>query len=921
MSQSAAAAKRQQRRIPDALRKRNAKSCDLCRKRRCRCVPSPNSEGCVTCREHNVPCTYTAPRKTRFYGSVDDLSDRYRCLDAIVKGAFPNDPTSTAADLLQLGQRMGYLMPDLAHSDQLGVDELVRAPESSGPTRPSSTTSDSRETGDRTSPGSGPAIPVAGGSGADSVLDAAAPEPDEPHISLIRGPSGIEHYVGPSGSLNFLSQLRRLIISTQVATEEAHTERVSKFTQDHSAQALEADETDDPQDPGVDVPQGVQGTAPGLNAASPAQASGGYGPDDGLSPSALASSIARDFTRMPVVDLDEMLRGFPPDDILEMLIHAYFKNVHDDFPLFHRPTFENEYELYVVQARRYLRMAPITPIAAIQGSRPLPDWGWVGCLHMMMVFGSISNPRIPGIDHYKLRRECIAAARLLLPHFVSKCTLSNVRVLLLLSLFLHNNSERNAAWNLVGAATRISFALGLHRSDMSSAFRPLDREVRKWVFCTLYAFEQFLASSLGRPSGLQEMDVEVIPPREGFLEGGSGMDAKLVSLSLKLQAVLAKTRFMYARPRKLDAGPPLGPAKPTIEDILKSLATWKQEVVRTSFNLPSVKSGVQICGTIDDTEVVGFDELKLSLSWKTRSQLRAVLLLHIQYHHIAIVCTRPVLLREIAAAQKPRAAQDDKMNDDGGNGAASMSPVSDICLYHACQLAYLVLLLDAFQLVNGLSGLDVFYAYAAAMVLILRLLRRPLRPEEAQAPRSRSRSREAEVLVLVKDLVLRVQAVIHRTEKSGSMKRFANVVDAFAECTSETGRQRLGWADSGQAEGQQAWVGGNGGVVTAPGETVAVGVHGQPPGVPGFNPQAGTGTGTGTVAMPLHPEQAMVVRPGPNEAAHLETPTNMWPLSTFGAMGVQLDDGGLCFQSTGNDPGAAPEWGDMETVFATYGIP
>ncbi|KAL2759950.1 hypothetical protein ACRALDRAFT_1026338 [Sodiomyces alcalophilus JCM 7366] len=801
--------------------------------------------------------------------------------------AFPNDPTSTTADLLQLGQRMGYRMPDLARSNQhrVRLEDLIRVPGSSGSTRSGSATSDSRDATDRTTPGSEPTTSIAGDHGAEPTVaisesrDAGASEDDETHLSLVRGPSGIEHYIGPSGTLNFLNHLRHLIMSTQVGAE-ACTERVSNFTQQEGVQALEAGDE-------------MQGTATGVNAA----ASGSrFGP----SPSPVTSSIASDFTRMPIVDLDAMLRGFPPDDILEMLIHAYFKNVHDDFPLFNRPTFETEYELYVVQARRYLHMAPMA--APLQGSRPLPDWGWVGCLHMMMALGSISNPRIPGIHHYQLRVECVAATRRLLPHFISKCTLSNVRVLLLLALFLHNNSERNAAWNLVGTATRIAFALGLHRGDTSSALRPLDREVRKWVFCTLYAFDQFLASSLGRPSGLQEMDVEVIPPREGLLEGSSGMDANLASISLKLQLVLAKTRLMYARPpRTLHVGPQLGPAKPTIEDVLRSLAAWKQEVAHTSFNLPSVQSGVRICGAVDSTDVMEFDELKLSLSWKTRSQLRAVLLLHIQYHHIAIVCTRSVLPREIAAAQK-RMGQGNNSNSSD----ATMSPVSDICLYHACQLTYLVLLLDTFELVNGLSGLDVFYAYCAAMVLILRLLRRILLPEEAQAPQSR----EAEIQVLVKDLVLRLQGVIHKTEKSSSMKRFAKVVDAFSECTSETGRLRLGWSHARQAEGQ-AWFGGGS---TGPGETHALGADGQPE-VPGFHPQAGM------AGMPLHPGQAAAVAPELNNPAHLETPTNMWPLSAFGAMGVQLDDGGLGVQSIGNEPEAAPERGNMETVFATYGIP
>merc|ERR1711988_1728443 len=60
--------------------------------------------------------------------------------------------------------------------------------------------------------------------------------------------------------------------------------------------------------------------------------------------------------------------------------------------------------------------------------------------------------------------------------------------------------------------------------------------------------------------GLQELDVEIVPPREGFLEGGGGTDARLVSLSLKLQAILAKTRLVDANRRKAELATPYVPS-------------------------------------------------------------------------------------------------------------------------------------------------------------------------------------------------------------------------------------------------------------------------------------------------------------------------------------------------------------------------
>ncbi|KAF5026735.1 hypothetical protein F66182_1153 [Fusarium sp. NRRL 66182] len=658
---------------------------------------------------------YTAPRKTRFYGSVDDLSDRYRCLEAIVKGAFPDEALDHVSDLVQLGQRMGYKMPDVSDPSRvhMKVEDLVQTP----------------STTERT-PSIGPDIIVT-----DARTDAASP-PDtksrgeEPQASLVKDNSGHEHYIGPSGTLNFWNQLRKLVDSNDSPHAAPGREGTTRFTQDNTSRLLEADGQED-----EDQPQRSEAA-----------------PQDGPSPGSITSAIARDFTRLPTADMDEILGQFPPNTILEQLIQSYFKHVHDDFPLLHRATFEDEYELFIVQARRNTSLT----------SRPvrLPDWGWIGCLHMIVVFGSIADRSIPNVDHSALRRRSVTVARALLPQFISKCSLTNVRVLLLLALFLHNNNERNAAWNIAGTATRISFALGLHRSDMISSFRPLEREVRKWVFCTLYSFEQFLASSLGRPSGLQELDVELVPPREGFVEGGIGTDARLVSWSVKLQAILARTRLLHVGTYRSSG--------PTLEEIISVLDGWKNDIGRApGLDVPWIKIEGPTLASIDQENAVDMEELKVSLAWKTRAQLRAVLLLHVQFHYIAIVATRPLLLRDVASTRKA----------DAETPKTPVPPHAAMCVKHACQLSYLMILLDHFSVLNGLSGLDIFYAYCSAMVLILRLLR--LRPGEGVESIGME---EVALQTKIRRLVATLRIVINHTDKCGSMKRLAQVVDTFSEC-------------------------------------------------------------------------------------------------------------------------------------------
>ncbi|RSL57245.1 hypothetical protein CEP51_014262 [Fusarium floridanum] len=694
-SETLTAAKRRTRRIPDEFRKRNAQSCDRCRK---------------------VWRLLGAPRKTRFYGSLDDLSDRYRCLEAIVKGAFPNESLNTVSDLENLGRRMGFTMPNVADPNrkQVAIENIVQSP------------------AQRTPPGPEPSTVTTQSTESDASSTGIKSQSEEPQASLVKDVSGHEHYIGPSGTLNFWNQLRKLVDANNSPHESPGREGSTRFTQDNTSRLLEADGQDDE-------------TTGQQNATEAA-------PQDGLSPGSITSAIARDFTRLPTADMNEILRQLPSNDVLEQLIQSYFKNVHDDFPLFHRATFEDEYELYIVQARRHPQLGP-------SRRRPLPDWGWIGCLHMMIAFGSIADRTIQGVDHAALRRKSVTVARALLPQFISKCSLTNVRVLLLLALFLHNNNERNAAWNITGTATRISFALGLHRSDMSSSFRPLEREIRKWVFCTLYSFEQFLASSLGRPSGLQELDVEIVPPREGFVDGGIGTDAKLVSWSLKLQGILARTRLLHLGANRVSSAP-------TLDEIMSALEAWKSEIGKApGFDVPWVKSPGS--GLIDNASAMDIEDLKVSLAWKTRAQLRAVLLLHIQFHYIAIVATRPLLLRDVALTRKSPTE----------SPTPSIPLHAAVCVKHACQLSYLIILLDHFDVINGLSGLDIFYAYCSAMVLILRLLR--LRPGESTEDLD---DEEASLQTRTRHLVSTLRGVITRTEKSGSMKRLAQVVDTFSEC-------------------------------------------------------------------------------------------------------------------------------------------
>ena len=114
------------------------------------------------------------------------------------------------------------------------------------------------------------------------------------------------------------------------------------------------------------------------------------------------------------------------------------------------------------------------------------------------------------------------------------------------------------------------------------------------------------------------------------------------------------------------------------------------------------------------------EHLKFSLSRQHPRQLRALILLHIQYHYIAMLVTRPALLMEIAASNSTTVSS--RVSAQSTTEASSSRSLASSSVSAEFQILSLIMLLNDFSLLNGISSLDVFYAYLSAMVLLLRTL-------------------------------------------------------------------------------------------------------------------------------------------------------------------------------------------------------
>jgi hypothetical protein len=606
-------------------------------------------------------------------------------------------------------------MPDLSPTSRkdIKVEALIRDPEAHFPTAtPEAESSKAAQKREPEIKRQDDSTPEEQGS-----ADNETPSP-----AVFKDSSGNEHYIGPSGTLNFLHQLRHVFMSTQGPPAAFGHQVASQIPTLNTAQTLE--------------------------------------PED----QAAASSTEYGAASSSLIDWQEALSLLPHAEILDPLIDAYFFSTHADFPLFQRDVFQDQYNFFFYNAGKTSRLPQRTDY-------PTPDWGWLGCLYMILVFGSIAQPELGAFDHALLQKQYVAASRVLLPQLIAKCSLNNLRAIILLALFLHNSNERNASWNLTGTAIRMAFAIGLHRKLQDTPCP--ETESRNLVLSTLYSFELFLAANLGRPSGLSETDVEVfpLPPTPG--RDGGGTDPELISLTVGLNSILQRTRLMYTRRKRTYGGNAEAAHGGGVDDIQDRLQRWRQDLKEhPQFDIPTIalegRTGSYL-GT--DGPDVEYHELRKSFAPQSLGHLRALLMLHVQFHYIGIITTRHFLLHDIAAA---------RLSTTGN--ADNISTLAQSCVLHSHQLAYIFLLMDSFQLVNGRTGFDVFYGYWAGMLLNLMLL----------WPKSNKHLPSPGRPCPLRSLVRRVHDVVSRVDKSGTMQRLSTVMDAF-----------VAWADSVEVvEGQ-----------------------------------------------------------------------------------------------------------------------
>ncbi|KAJ5602032.1 transcriptional regulatory protein [Penicillium lagena] len=683
------------RRVPDQLRKRAAISCDLCKVRRRKCVRSTAEQSsCKLCLEHNVECTSTIPRKPRIHvpGPEDNSQTSHlRALEDLVNNLFPEVNTNNTDEIIQLSQAIEHgnrLISHCQSDSRRGVLEAENA--SNINTEVRSNTAELQNS-----------ITHQGSQSTSTVEQTQTSSITSFYERMLQSPSGTLSYFGSSSSMAYVRKMRELLAAEAdgrpgVGSNESlrHT-----FIRDQYARTMGEDQGAVPELPAIDYVQ--------LESQRPSE--------------------------QGAVRLLKLLQALPSKKETDDLVELFFTQVHINIALFHRPSF---------QAILDRIRSPETQTI---------DVGWAVCFRLAIAFGCewrLSTLSQRDNSEWErltsMKRQLVNDSFLEISHLMLSGTLQAVTAFALFSVYMNFANERNASWVLSGCAVRMAIGLGLHRGNKvvhrsDIYFLPLEKELRKQIWCSLYIFEQYASAFLGRPSALEDVEIIVDLPNESILDQGFYWPPGYLQHDVTLARIVGKIREAQMDQSLSLSNDLQGlPNIRTCHQLLHDLDNWKE-------NLPAF---------------LDFDERKLDHAYP--SHMRQILMIHVRYQYARIMLTRPFLLRALYISHGLNASI---------TANAEILNYKDVCFQGALDCWKLIHCLWKRGRYNANLWLDGVFAYQCNLILSLYLL-------------DTSKTSDPSQLREIHEMVKQIQDILHKGPGNRTMRRLIQISRDFSEIVS-----------------------------------------------------------------------------------------------------------------------------------------
>ncbi|KAK1815878.1 hypothetical protein LTR12_009763 [Friedmanniomyces endolithicus] len=471
----------------DAKRRRIARACDMCRKKKIKC---DGTQKCSHCLNYKTECIFTmvekkrAPPKGAKY--IEGLENRLGRMENLLRlsGLIGEDGGEKGEDLGTLERRLLVERQGASGSPAQVVSQGQDGASRGGALqeRPSSTSANGTPQEDPQQVASPPAVNNLSGGPAtrrptDSPRSATAAgatttpntqrQPSHPQkdpfkrtpqevdaladqmCSLITNNCGETRYIGSSSGFSIFSP--------------KGIQWVNEKTGDASFQSMIANATTE-------------------STSQP----GGAGWDH-WKPEVFNDLFER-----------KVFKPLPPRRECEALLRDYFEHFNQMFPLFHEPTF-----MHLVDKHYSLE--------------PYEGSGWWASLNVALAIAHrlrvMSN--VVGQEEDDHAWGYLKNAMAVMTELTMRNTdLLSVQALLGMALFLQGTPNPQPSFFLVAAAIRLAHSIGLHKRGSGFNLNAVESEQRKRVFWIAYLLDKDICLRSGRPPSQDDDDMNVELPSE-----------------------------------------------------------------------------------------------------------------------------------------------------------------------------------------------------------------------------------------------------------------------------------------------------------------------------------------------------------------------------------------------------------------------
>ncbi|RAH67118.1 uncharacterized protein BO66DRAFT_355744 [Aspergillus aculeatinus CBS 121060] len=311
--------------------------------------------------------------------------------------------------------------------------------------------------------------------------------------------------------------------------------------------------------------------------------------------------------------------ALPSEDEMDTLLTAYFNAWGSLFPFLHEPTFRQIYEDCKANGFRKARRT------------------WLGLLNMMFAMTTNIDQRAEVSAKQRFRKSYVffqRAVALCSEIATRAISLDIVHYFLLAALYLQGTQRSIQIWTVHGMLVRAAMALGLHSEQAAQGLHPIQEEIRRRTWLTIYCLDKLQSITSGRPPSIPDEYIVVKMPSpwkttphpiQGQL-GDVDIETGFLSATVRLYRIMGRS---VATQYGLNLGVP--DQEMDESTAIQAASAMRQELRQWISNLPPALAIVAPC----EAASTGSHEMTYS------NRLRVILTL--RYHFANILIHRPLL--------------------------------------------------------------------------------------------------------------------------------------------------------------------------------------------------------------------------------------------------------------------------------------